>query len=168
MLYTLWDNDIEAESYFLDALEAIRTFEVKEHIKEGIVLESLAKLYGIRGEDKKAIEYYIFAADIYKNYGNHAKYAEIYTKIAMIYIDFIQDHKNAIESYEVALEIYENLNYDRESALILTTLGDIYSKEQVINEATSYFERALAYFQDLGDNENIILLQEKLRNLDYK
>jgi len=66
-LYSLWDNDLEAEDNFLKSLEAVRTFEVQENIKEGIVLESIAKFYSLKGEDGKAIDYYNIQRTFIKN-----------------------------------------------------------------------------------------------------
>jgi len=164
-LNILWDNDIEGEDYLLKSLESIRTFEIREHVKEGIILEDIANLYSLKGEDDKAIEYFKYSLEIYQKFGDKIKVAEIKFEIAKIYHNYIQIESEAINYYEEALEIFENSNYSKFSAEILTILGDIYVSNERSDLALSYFERAKNYYHILEDDYNEKLLTEKMRSL---
>jgi tetratricopeptide (TPR) repeat protein len=108
-LNLLWDNDIEAEDFLLKSLEAVRTFEIADNIKEGIVLENIGNMYTLRGEDQKAIEYYNFAREIYEKFGDHQKVAEMFSSIGRINQEYLQNYIESIKAYNNALKIYEEL-----------------------------------------------------------
>jgi tetratricopeptide (TPR) repeat protein len=160
-----WDNDIEAENFLLKSLEAIRIFEIRESIKEGLVLENIAKLYSIKGEDKKAVEYYNVAIEIYDKYGDKLKIAELKFRIGKIFYDFLQDRIKSIQYLEEALEIYEDLNYIKKGAEVLTILGIIHEKNEKIELAISYYTRAKQYYIELHDTYNSSIIEEKLEKI---
>ncbi|MFX1314982.1 MAG: tetratricopeptide repeat protein [Promethearchaeota archaeon] len=164
-LYLLWDNHIEAENFLLKSLEAIRIFEIGEDIKEGIVFESLAKLYEYKGDYRKSIEYYNLSIDIYDKYGDKSKIAELKTVIASLYLDFLDNKSEAIKSFEVALDIYESLEYIKECADILQSLGDIAIKKGEIDLALSEFRRARNFYKELQDDYNVNIITEKINSL---
>ncbi|NVM16296.1 MAG: tetratricopeptide repeat protein [Candidatus Lokiarchaeota archaeon] len=164
-LYSLWDNDLEAEDYFLKSLEAVRTFEVKENIKEGIVLEAIAEFYSLKGEDGKAIDYYSFSKDIYQKFGDKLKIGEMKYHVANIFQNYIQDEQKAILYYEEALEIFENLNNAKMAAEILNKLGDIYVSKQMFEQASDSFERAKEFYVEIEDEHNMNIVTEKINSL---
>ena len=164
-LNILWDNDIEAEDYLLKSLEAIRTYEIKEHIKEGLILEDIAKLYAIKGEDDKAIEYFKYSAEIYLKFGDKVKLAEIKYQIGKIYQNYLQIESESIKYYEEALEIFENFNSSKNAAEILTILGNIYVANEMDELALSYYDRATNHYRILHDDYNEKLITEKIRSL---
>ena len=165
LLAITWDNDIEAESLLLKSLEAVRTFEIHENIKEGLVLENLAKLYTIKGEDQKAIEYFNISLEIYEKFGDKSKIAKTKFNIGKIYYDFLQDRSSSIQYLEEALEIYEDLNFTKQSAEITSLLGDIYHKNEKFELATSFYTRAKNYYNELQDEDNASDLEKKLEKL---
>jgi tetratricopeptide (TPR) repeat protein len=164
-LYSLWDNDLEAEDNFLKSLEAVRTFEVQENIKEGIVLEAIAKFYSLKGEDGKAIDYYQYSKDIYQKFGDKSKIGEMKYHVATIFQDYIQDEQKAILYFEESLEIFENLNNAKMVAEILNKLGDIYVSKQLFEQAMEYFERAKVFYAKIEDEYNKNIITEKINSL---
>ena len=164
-LHSLWDNDLEAEDYFLKSLEAVRTFEVQENIKEGIVLEAIAKFYSLKGEDGKAIDYYSYSKDIYQKFGNKSKIAEMKYHVATIFQDYIQNEQKAILYYEEALEMFESVANAKMAAKILHKLGDIYVSKQMFEQALSNFERAKKFYADIEDEYNKNIVTEKVNSL---
>ncbi len=164
-LYSLWDNDLEAEDYFLKSLEAVRTFEVQENIKEGIVLEAIAEFYSLKGEDGKAIDYYSYSKDIYQKFGDKLKIGEMKYHVATIFQNYIQDEPKAIVYYEEALEIFENLNNPKMAAEILNKLGDIYVSKQMFEQALGNFERAKDFYAEIEDEHNKNIVTEKINSL---
>ena len=164
-LNLIWDNDIEAEDYLVKSLEAIRTFELKEHIKEGIVLEDLAELYLLKGEDNKSVEYLNYAIDIYEKYGDKIKIAEIKRKLGKIYQKYMQNNIKSRDYYEQALEIFENSDYLKEAAEILNILGDLCVSSNDLENALNYFKQSKEYYQDLEDKYNFDIISEKIKSL---
>lgn len=166
-LNMLWDNDIEAESFLLKSLEAIRTFEIRDNIKEGVILEDLAKLYSLKGDDEKAIEYYLYSIEVFQKFGDKVKQAEIKFEIGKIFSNFIQNKQKSLEFYEEALDLYENLNNLEKSIEILKILGEYYIDKNMEDLALSYFERAIDHYRSLEDKTNLKLLLEKVNSLKY-
>ena len=164
-LNILWENDVEAENYLLKSLELIRTFEIQNHINEGLVLENLARFYSIKGEDNKAIDFFKLAIEIYEKYGNKIKIAEIQKEIAEIFKEFLQDFEKAKVFYEKALEIYETEHYYKESAEILNKLGEIYKEQKIIYLAIKSFKKAGRYYSEVKDEYNFTLLNQKIKSL---
>jgi len=164
-LHTLWDNDLEAEDYLMKSLEAVRTFEIQENIKEGIVLEALAKFYSLKGDDKKAIEYFSYSKDIYQKFGDKLKIAEMKYQVAQIFKEYMQNDEKAITYYEEALEIYENLNKSKIAADIHDKLGDIYISRQRYDLALNNFEIAKKLYIELGDDYNKTITEGKIDSL---
>jgi len=163
-LHTLWDN-LEAEDYLLKSLEAVRTFEVQENVKEGIVLEAIAKFYSLKGEDRKAIDYFGYSKDIYQKFGDKLKIAEMKYQIAKIFQEYIQDDQKAIQYYEEALEIYENLNQSKIAADIHDKLGDLALSNFEYDLALSNFEIAKKLYAELEDDYNKTILDGKINSL---
>ncbi|MFX1308684.1 MAG: hypothetical protein ACFE8C_03230, partial [Promethearchaeota archaeon] len=98
-------------------------------------------------------------------FGDNNKNAELKFKIGNLYLEYEENIPKAINFFEEALEIYEDLEYIKESAVILHKLGDIYLLKRVIENAISYFERARDYYQNIQDEYNVNLLDEKIKSL---
>ena len=164
-LHTLWDNDLEAEDYLLKSLEAVRTFEIQENIKEGIVLEAIAKFYSLKGEDSKAIDYFSYSKDIYQKFGDKLKIAEMKYHVAKIFQEYIQNNQKAIQYYEEALEIFESLNKFKIAADIHNILGDINISNQSYELALRNFESARKLYAELEDDNNKAIIDGKINSL---
>ena len=164
-LHTLWDNFIEAEDYLLKCLEAVRTFEIQENVKEGIVLEAIAKFYSLKGEDKKAIDYFSYSKDIYQKFGDKLKIAEMKFQVAKIFQDYIQNEQKAIQYYEEALEIFKNHNKSKNAAEIHHILGDIYISKQLYDLGLSNLEVAQKLYGELEDEYNTAIIDGKIKSL---
>ncbi len=166
-IHILKDNSTKAENLFIQSLEAVRIFEISDNIKEGEILENLAKLYISKGDIERAIEYYELACEIFFKFGDNIKNAELKVKIGNIYLEFEEDKIKAINLFEEALDIYEDLAYIKESALILHKLGDIYLNKRMIENAILYFEKARTYYQKIKDEYSTELLNEKIKSLKF-
>jgi len=166
-LHSLWDNDLEAEDFLLKSLEAVRTFEIQENVKEGVVLEAIAKFYSLKGEDKKAIDYFSYSKDIYQKFGDKLKIAEMKYQVAQIFREYLQNDQKAIQLYEEALVILENLNKPKNRADIHNKLGDIYLSKQLydLDLALSNFENAKNLYAELEDEENKTIMEGKINSL---
>ncbi len=164
-IYRLWENLTKAENLFVQSLEAIRIFEIEDNIKEGEILENLAELYISKGDIERAIEYYDLACEIFYKFGDNRKNADLKLKMGEIYLEFEEDTSKAINYIEEALNFYEDLEYIKESAIIYHKLGDIYLLKGMTNMAISNFESAKDYYQNVHDDYNANLLDEKIKSL---
>ncbi|MHA1192503.1 MAG: tetratricopeptide repeat protein [Promethearchaeota archaeon] len=165
-LNLMWDNDADAEDFFLKSLSTIRTFEIQDHIKEGIVLEDIASFHALRGEDESAIEYYDFASEIYEKFGDKEKVAELSAKIGKIYNEYVQNKDKSFEYYQKALNLYEKLNSSKQAAIILERLGDLSMATQDIESALDYLERAKLHYEEIEDISEIELITKKIDSIN--
>jgi tetratricopeptide (TPR) repeat protein len=164
-LNLLWNNDSEAEDFLLKSLEAVRTFEITDNVKEGIVLENIGNMYTLRGEDQKAIEYYNFAREIYEKFGDHQKVAEMFSSIGKINQEYLQNYSESIKSHNNALKIYEELEDYQNAAEELELVCDIFLIKNKRNKALENLEQAKSYYKRLHNQVKLDLIEEKLRML---
>jgi len=164
-LNLLWDNDFEAEDFLLKSLEAVRTFEITDNIKEGIILENIGNMYTLRGEDQKAIEYYNFAREIYEKFGDHQKVAEMFSSIGRINREFLQNYMESIKAYDNALKIYEELEDTQNIAEVLEIVSDILLIENKKYEALQNLEQAKTHYKRLDNQVKLDLINQKLKLL---
>ncbi|MBY9006209.1 MAG: tetratricopeptide repeat protein [Candidatus Lokiarchaeota archaeon] len=165
-IYLFWDNLSKAENLLLKSLESVRMYEVEnEDINESTILNTLAELFESKKEYEKSIEYYQLASDMYYKFGEDSKTAELKSKIGFIYLNYLDNSIKAIDSYESALKVFEKLEYFKELAEILNILGDIYLSKELIEIAISNFEKAKEYYDDLNDQDNSKLVEEKINSL---
>ena len=165
-LNLMWDNDTDAEDFFLKSLSTIRTFEIQDHIKEGKVLEDIASFHALRGEDESAIEYYDFASEIYEKFGDKEKIAELSAKIGKIYNDYVQNKDKSIEYYQKSLNLYEKLDSSKQAAIILERLGDLSLAAQDIESALDYLERAKLHYEEIEDISGMELITKKIDSIN--
>ncbi|MHA1987045.1 MAG: tetratricopeptide repeat protein [Promethearchaeota archaeon] len=166
-LYLLWENLLEAENCLIQSLNAIRVFSVGDNIYEGDVLETLAKLYSMKENYTKAIEYYNLSLDIFYKYGENEKSAEIKFEIGTIILDFEKDKSKSIKYFEESLDIYEDANYIKKAADVLLKLGDIYIGMDLPELALKNLEKAKYYFVELQDENSSRIIEEKIRALNF-
>lgn len=160
----IWNNLDFAENFFVKSLEAVRIFEIGENINEGQIIENLAELYGLKGEIKKSIEYYILSCKVYYKFGDNKKCAQIKMNISEKYLD-IDDKSTAIKYLEEALSIYEDFLYTKELADIHSKLGDLFISNRMSDVAIEHYEKARDYYHELEDNDSLSLLEGKLKSL---
>jgi tetratricopeptide (TPR) repeat protein len=165
-LYLLWENLLEAENCLVQSLNAIRIFSIGDNIHEGDVLETLAKLYSLKENYDKAIEYYNLSLEIYYKYGDNEKRAEIKFKIGSLILEFEKDKLESIKYFEESLGIYEDLHYIKGAADILLKLGDIYINMNQHEIALLNLERAKDYYRELQDENSSRIIEEKIRSLN--
>ncbi|HEC41136.1 hypothetical protein LCGC14_0468250 [marine sediment metagenome] len=164
-LQLLWDNNVDAENFLLQSLEAVRIFEFGDNIKEGEILEELANLYSKKKNTERELEYYNLAYEIFYKYGNNAKCADLKVKIALLYSNSEKNKSRAVQYYEEALNLYEDLGYIKEAAILLNKLGDYYISKGLSELAISNFEKARDYYKELQNNYNFNLINEKIKSL---
>jgi len=165
-LNLLWENLLEAENCLIQSLNAIRIFSVDDNIYEGDVLETLAKLYSMKENYNKAIEYYNLSLDIYYKYGDNEKSAEIKYKIGTIILDFEEDKSKSIKYFTESLDIYEDTHYIKKAADILLKIGDIYISMDLHELALLNLEKAKHYYKELQDENSSRIIDEKIESLN--
>ncbi|MHA2183353.1 MAG: tetratricopeptide repeat protein [Promethearchaeota archaeon] len=164
-IYQSWEKLSDAEMYFTRSLEAVRIFEISESLSEGIILENLAKLYSLKEDRSKAVEYYQLSSDIYDKFGDKNAVAEIKCKISTYYSNTEGERVIATKYLEEALNIYEELQFTKKAADILDKLGDMYIHRKMPERAITFFKRAKEYYIELRDEYNSNLLEEKINSL---
>jgi len=168
MLYLIWDNLIEAENSLMQSLEAVRIFGIRENINEGKILEEMGRMYKLKGDYNRAVEYYTLSYEMYYKYGDQVKSADLKFKIGQLYSNSEDRESNAIVFFEEALNLYENMGHIKEAAILLHKLGDFYLHKGMVNMSISNFKKARDYFKDLKDDDSIKLLEEKIKSLSDK
>ena len=165
-IHLLWNEDKQAEEFLKGSLEAVRDFELSaDSLKEGKILEGLAKLYEIQGNTEQAISSYNSACSIYEKYGRDYKIACIKLAIAQLYFNILEDYNRSIIFLEEALELYSSLGYNKERAEIYNTLANVYLARNISERAMEYFSQARTIYLELQDLVSANLIKEKMNSL---
>ncbi len=163
-IYLVYENYVESEENLQKSLESVRTFEVRENIKEGIILEDLANLYYQNGNYQKSLEYYELSIEIYQKFGEKGKIADNLSAVASLNVNNINNKRVALNYYKQALDLYEELNYTKDVAEILLNIGDIYLSQSDFQSALSAFQEAEQHYKILQDE---LKRNQILKKIDY-
>ena len=113
----------------------------------------------------KSIEFYTLSCEIYYKFGDNKKCAQLKVNIGEKFYVFEEDKSRAIKYLEEALSIYEDLHYIKEKADVHKMLGDIYMINEIPDLALENYKSAQNSYMELQDEDNLKLLEEKIRSL---
>lgn len=102
-------------------------------------LSYLGRAYSIKPDAEKSISYYKKALEVAKETDdNQLLTSGILNELAIIYTDFLKDHKQAL-TYAIEAQY---VNKDKESLQNYLTVGDIYRQLKMNDSAQYYLDRA--------------------------
>ncbi len=165
LINLVWNqNDIAKKNLEL-SLNSINVFKLGPKVEEAVILEDMAKLYFLNGDDNNSLLYYQKAEKTYGNIGNEIKQAEIKTKVADILFQIFDANDSAITHLEQSLDLYRANNYLKESAEVYEKLAVIYEKLGSNDNVIFHLENALKIYTNLKDEDRQNLLEKKLKEL---
>lgn len=131
----------DVQTNYLRALEWHRRSDFKPDV--GKILYLLARLKYRESQYDEGAQFLDEAIEIYRNIGDNRLYALCLDLKARGLFTLGQRHK-AIPVFELALAAVEKTEDHREQVTYLDKLGQIYLKDQELDKAKDYFERAEA------------------------
>lgn len=150
-IYTELKNP-EAVDYIKKSIEVYQALGLEEGVHYGEV--ALGTHYDLLGEDKKAIEHLLKAKDYYEAYGDLRILARIYRRLGGTYLEL-----NELENAEFYLlkvsSIPENSIRTVAAARYQMNLGDLYWHKNQYKKAISHFNKALEFFEEIGDGQAV-------------
>tara|TARA_X000000950_G_scaffold288143_1_gene403533 strand:- start:272 stop:2443 length:2172 start_codon:yes stop_codon:yes gene_type:complete len=170
-----WDGYLFSNpdsAYYFAQLEYDFAVKVdnKKHI--GIALNLQGVSFQIRGNHKKALEYYKKTLLIFEQIGFKSGVQSSYINIGLVY-DNQGNYYKAIDYYEKSLRIAKEIDYKTGIGLCYNNIGNIYLNRGNNEKALEYYEMALKIGKKLGDKKrirssynNIGLIYENLGNYD--
>ncbi|BBD62989.1 TPR repeat-containing protein (plasmid) [Nostoc sp. HK-01] len=132
----------------------------KDRKKEALTLDEIAKLYWLRGEYPKALEYAQKALPICQALGDKECEGAATTSLSLIY-DQMGEYQKAIDiRLQIPRLFPKNIDFP---SIIYTTVGQIYSdKLGEKKNALEYYNKALDYWKEKG---NVLKQAETLENI---
>ena len=128
---------------------------------EAFAFSNLGELYGIAGENQKAIDVQLKALGMV-NYNEDNKITGIiYNRLGFIYRT-VGNYGESISAARVAYDILMNLNETGEASFALNMIGYGYWRTGVYDSSLVYFNAALRLREVLGDKE---LLAKSYNNI---
>ena len=131
--------------YYDKQLKMARDLNNKE--EESKALNNIAGIYNNQGNYNKAIDYYNKSLQLTSK---PSTIATIYTNIASVYS--AKGHNNkAVEYYKKAIEFNQKAGDDHKLAMIMISLGYIYTDLKNFQEAQNYLQKGLLMIQKFDD-----------------
>lgn len=163
--YGMQENYTEAMSYFNKALT------IQERIgSPGVIANSYIKiglLHQKNDEEEKALKSFERALLLSKKAGDKRNEASAYVNIGMLYGEKGQFEK-LLEATEKAKVISEEANYIPIAATAYINIGMAYKELNQYSKAESYLNKAIKYFTQLKNQEQVARTYNGLANLHIK
>ena len=118
--------------------------------REAIAMGNMGVVYQIKGELKKALEYYERALKLLEELGiKEGIAAAAITNIGNVY-NTKGELEKALEYYEKALKLFEELEIKEGIATVLINIGNVYRSKGELDKALEHYEKALKLDVRLG------------------
>lgn len=108
----------------------------------------------VKGENKKALEYYYKSLKIQQELKDKKGIASCLGNIGVIQ-EMQGDHVSALENYNLCLKYMRELGDKSGVATVLNNIGIIYDLQQDYKKAKVHYEECLEIQQELGDKRSI-------------
>jgi len=115
---------------------------------------NLGYAYDYKGDALKAINYYIRALRIKRDYKDKKGEAVILNNIGFVYNNQ-GDIPKALEYYNKSLKIKESLDDKKGMATTLNNIGAIYEKQGDFTKTVEYYNRSLNIYNEIADESGI-------------
>ncbi|TES93237.1 MAG: tetratricopeptide repeat protein [Candidatus Cloacimonadota bacterium] len=126
--------------------------EVKRGIAES--LNSMAGVYSLQGELKKALEFYKKSLKVRSSIDDKEGMAVNLNNIGTTYTD-LREYKNALLYLKKSLRMREEIGYVQGIALSLNNIGIVFWNQERYKEGVSYFKESLKIQRRLGDKSGV-------------
>lgn len=142
--YTRIADGFIAKKTHLDSAEfymnkAMRSFSTARRTEKGIALFSYGDLYNVKGDQKKALEYYLKTIDFFKQTKNKTALLTVYDTISSVYksLNEIEKSNDYLRQYTA---LNDSLNNNEKEAvnLAVNTLVELNKEEKEKDRKTFY------------------------------
>jgi two-component system, NtrC family, sensor kinase len=129
------------------------------------LLNNLGAFYADKGEDSKAIEYYLRSLDLAQQTGNKLRIETALSNIGVTYFKDSSTKNKALEYYLKALPYALQIKDDESTGIIYTNIGEVYAVKNDFNQADYYYRQALNI---LGESSSAAYTYNDLGKLAIK
>lgn len=134
-------------SYYEALLNSNKSLEIFEGLddKAGTsnLLSNLGSFYADKGEDSKAVEYYLRSLDLAKQIENKLRIETALGNIGVIYSKNPATHDKALEYYFQALPYAIEINDTASIGILYTNIGEVYVAQGHLDKAERYYDTAV-------------------------
>ncbi len=142
--------------------------EDKPLLSHGDLYQEMGQLYRELSDYEAARQAYQQARQIFKQLDEH--HAELQVQRDFAYLSFLQgDPDSALSALNVIVADFEKLQDQREQALTLGVIGDIYDQRGDLDTALEIREdKQLPIYEKIGDNRAEAVTVAKIANIHYQ
>lgn len=139
-------NNQQGDYYgaLVNSNKSLNIFEtLNDQIGISNLLSNLGSLYSDKGEDSKAIEYYLRSLDLAQETKDKLRIASILGNIGVIYSKNPATLDDAIGYYSQALPYAVEVNDTSSLNILYTNIGEAYVTKKLYNKAHAYYDTAI-------------------------
>ena len=119
-------------------------------LQAGIIYSNIAYVYGVLGQNQKALEYHNKDLEVTRAAGDRGGEGVTLNNLGRVY-NGLGQKQEALKYYEQALTIFGQVGDRGGEGVTLNNLGGVYDDLGQKQEALRYYEQALAIFGQVGD-----------------
>jgi signal transduction histidine kinase/tetratricopeptide (TPR) repeat protein len=145
---------------YLKRQDAVRTIEhavpllefsniLPDGEKKLTALNNIAVSYGMQGDLKTAMHYFLEAYDHANLVGSRSAVSNLLTNIGTIYAKLF-NYKSALDRYQNAFRDYSDIISDHSRVVLLNNMGTVYIAMNQFDDALDAYEQALGLSRELG------------------
>lgn len=148
------DNNYEkAIDYCKQALSLANRIQNYEALASSNMI--MAELFEKERNYQPAINYYLISSKYFQRINNNIKIAEIYNKLAIIYILNQYDYNQGLVYSTNALEYATKSNAEKEISLAYNSMARVFFYQERYDKAFEYFSKALTIREKIGNEIDI-------------
>lgn len=134
-------------NYYDALLNSNKSLDIFEAIHDTVgtsnLLSNLGSFYADKGEDSKAVEYYLRSLDLAKQIENKLRIETALGNIGVIYSKNPATDDKALDYYFEALPYAIEINDTPSICILYTNVGEVYVAQGHLNKAERYYDTAV-------------------------
>ncbi len=116
------------------------------------LLSNLGAVYQTKGDDPKALDYFIRSAKIAEKIQDSTRLGTVYLNIGAVYSNEESTYDDAFVAYNKSKDIFSKMGYDEGVGTVAINMAELYIETKKPQDALPHLNEALAAYTRSGSS----------------